>query len=162
MPDRETMTNEAARGTGDGPSDAPRPSEPLPPRSVGGESVDAPSPPEASAPADPPVIGSASPMAISTYGDQPPVSGVGGAGLSAPGGRRRIGDRVFSTLAIGSGGGHRGVRDRSIAVFLLIQAVPAIVHDKSNFLFSRTWSVDRQAARLRRAAACCGPPWWSR
>ncbi len=88
----------------------------------------------------PAVIGSSSPSAISTYDDAAPVSGSGGPTAGGSGGKIRIGDRIFSTLATGAGG-IIVLLVALIAVFLLLQAVPAIKDDKSNFLLSRHWNI---------------------
>src|SRR4051812_41129882 len=52
----------------------------------------------------------------------------------------RLGDRIFSTLATGS-----GVIVVALILlvggFLLSQAIPALVDDKANFLTDRVWSV---------------------
>jgi phosphate transport system permease protein len=63
------------------------------------------------------------------------------AGVPDPGkGVVRIGDRVFSGLAVGAGL-FVVVLVVSVAAFLLKQAVPSLLDDKSNFLFSRDWDV---------------------
>ena len=86
-----------------------------------------------------PVIGSTQPAAIDTLNDAPPVAG-SGRPLASGGGKVRIGDRIFSSLATGAGG-LIIVFVALIAVFLLIQAVPAIKDDKANFLLSRHWNI---------------------
>jgi phosphate transport system permease protein len=86
-----------------------------------------------------PVIGSTQPAGIDTLNDAPPAAG-SGRSLSSGGGKVRLGDRIFSSLATGAGG-LIIVFVALIAVFLLIQAVPAIKDDKANFLLSRHWNI---------------------
>jgi phosphate transport system permease protein len=165
MADRPTFTDaDGSSGTADGASVAP--AEPtgdasaLPPPRVGGESVlDAPPPlPEGAdcgpdvlgveeSPGNPgirfsqpPVIGSTQPAGIDTLPDARPASGSGSGGFATGGGKVRIGDRIFSGLATGAGGLIIAFV-ALIAVFLLIQAIPAIKDDKANFLFSRHWNI---------------------
>jgi phosphate transport system permease protein len=88
----------------------------------------------------PPVIGSSQPTAIDTLPDAPPVAGSGSLSGGAGSGKVRIGDRIFSSLAIASGGLIIALV-ALIAIFLLIQAVPAIADDKANFLLSRHWNI---------------------
>lgn len=57
------------------------------------------------------------------------------------GGKKRIGDRVFKSVASGSGM-VVVVLVCLIAAFLLRQALPAIANDKSSFLLSNDWSVN--------------------
>jgi len=129
MPDRESMTDRTERTTGGSDSD-----EPL-------ELSDPLSDIERRAAASQPVIGSASPLAISTGADRAAVSGAGSAFLGTPKGKVRLGDRVFRALTEGSGL-FIVVLIALVALFLLIKAIPAIADDKSNFLFSRNWDVD--------------------
>jgi phosphate transport system permease protein len=151
MADRETITDKSSgSGTVSGPDN------PLPPPRVGGESVlprdgetgreqhissdvqlGAPQAPDY---ADAPSISSSQPLAIGVASDLPPVAGAGSITAGSGGGKVRIGDRIFSSLAMGSGG-IVILLVILVAVFLLIQAVPAIIDDKSNFLFSRNWDV---------------------
>jgi phosphate transport system permease protein len=124
--------------------DEPR-GEPLPPPMVGGESVTE-GPPRAE-----PIdwaergfhaslpLGSAQPSGISTLDDEPPVLGAGSVGLGA--GKPRRGDRIFSSLTSGAGL-FIVLLILLVAVFLVVQAIPAIADDKSNFLFSRDWTVE--------------------
>jgi len=56
------------------------------------------------------------------------------------GSTRRVGDRVFSGLATGSGVFVVALIG-AVAAFLLVQAVPALLDDKANFLTSRDWNV---------------------
>jgi phosphate transport system permease protein len=135
------------------------PAAPLPPPSIGGESVEGPTQREnADAPVDdaqtdvqvsefgaapvragePTAFGSAEPLAVSTLEGGPPVAG---AGMISTGGRARIGDRLFHGAAAGSGL-FVVILIGLIAAFLITRAAPAIADDKSNFLFSRDWSVD--------------------
>jgi phosphate transport system permease protein len=86
-----------------------------------------------------PVIGSTQPTGIDTLNDAPPVAG-SGRSLSSGGGKVRIGDRIFSGLATGAGG-LIIIFVALIAVFLLLQAIPAIKDDKANFLLSRHWNI---------------------
>ena len=86
----------------------------------------------------PVIIGSSTPNAVTVMDDTPPVFG---AGLSAMGGRRRIGDRVFAGLASGAGA-VTVIVIALIAIFLIAKAAPAITSDHEFFLFSRGWSVD--------------------
>jgi phosphate transport system permease protein len=149
----------AERETKPSGSTSNEPAPPLPPPSIGGESVEVPrhrseddeAPPEdvrtevqvsergaASVRAgEPTVFGSAEPLAVSTLEGAPPVSG---AGLISTG-RPRIGDRLFHTVSAGSGL-FVVLLIGLVAAFLIDRAAPAIADDKSNFLFSRDWSVD--------------------
>jgi len=154
--------------TGGGTSEEP--AAPLPPPSIGGESVEAPRhrredddprpddaqtdieiaenggpAPRAGAAAS--VVGSAEPLAVTTVDDTPPVSGAGSIALGTPPNKVRIGDRVFHGLAAGSGG-FIVILIGLVAAFLLVKAIPSIADDKSNFLFSRTWDVDGAALRF--------------
>lgn len=86
-------------------------------------------------------IGSSQPMGIGTLEDETPVFGAGSANLGSPRGRVRIGDRIFRTLTQGAGL-FVVLLIALVALFLLIKAIPAILDDKSNFLFSRDWDVD--------------------
>lgn len=52
----------------------------------------------------------------------------------------RVGDRIFSGLAVGAGV-FVVVLVVAVAAFLLEQAVPSLLDNKSNFLFSRDWEV---------------------
>jgi phosphate transport system permease protein len=86
-----------------------------------------------------PVVGSAEPMAISGLDDTPPVSG---AGMTSSGsGRARVADRIFFGMASGSGI-FVILLVVLVAAFLLKEAIPSIVDDKSNFLTSRDWITD--------------------
>jgi phosphate transport system permease protein len=58
----------------------------------------------------------------------------------------RLGDRLFSGLATGSGLVVVGII-AAVGVFLLAQAVPALTKNDANFLTDRVWDVD--GARLR-------------
>ena len=135
------------------------PAAPLPPPSIGGESVEGPIQRREGddAPADdartdvqvsergaaavragePSAFASAEPLAVSTLEGGPPVAG---AGLVSPG-RARIGDRLFHGAAAGSGL-FVVLLIGLIAAFLITRAAPALADNKSNFLFSRDWSVD--------------------
>jgi phosphate transport system permease protein len=88
----------------------------------------------------PPVIGSTQPTGIDTLSDAPPVAGSGTPLKGSGGSKVRLGDRIFSSLATGAGG-LIIVFVALIAVFLLLQAVPAIKDDKANFLLSRHWNI---------------------
>jgi phosphate transport system permease protein len=136
MADRETMTDGGETGA------VPRassPNQPLSPPRVGGESIIAPNPPENLEFSTEPVIGSTQPAAIDALEQAPPAAGAGSI-TGNSGGKVRLGDRIFSGLAFGAGGIVIALVVL-IAIFLLLQAVPAIVHDKSNFLLSRHWNV---------------------
>jgi phosphate transport system permease protein len=153
MAERETTTD---RGQG---GDA----APLPPPRVGGESIDAsltanggtPMPDNVNRPAgeqiefnEPPVIGSAQALGVSTLDDAPPVFGAGQTSAGASSGRKaRLGDRVFHGLAAGSGA-FVVILIALVAIFLIARAIPAIADDKSNFLFSRDWDVDGPVLRF--------------
>jgi phosphate transport system permease protein len=84
-----------------------------------------------------PIIGSSQPLAVGTLDDEPPVLGAGRVSLS---GRRNthLGDRIFGWLTAGSGL-FVVLLIALVALFLIIKAIPAIAHDKSNFLLSRHW-----------------------
>ena len=147
MADRESVTH---RGSGDeSGGEAARPPEgnpgrmadPLPPPSIGGESIDwAERGLDSALP-----IGSAEPSGIGTLEEEAPVFGAGS--VSGGRGRRRIGDRVFSALASGSGL-FIVVLILLVAIFLVARAIPAIADDQSNFLFSRDWSVEGATLRF--------------
>lgn len=154
MADRETMT-------GGGTSD--RPAAPLPPPNIGGESVEGPrrrheddSPPDIGIVEDgvppvragePTVVGSAEPLAVGTLEEAPPVAGAGSVALGTPRKRIRVGDRVFHGTAAGSGA-FVVILIGLVAAFLIAKAAPAIADDKSNFLFSRDWSVNGDTLRF--------------
>jgi phosphate transport system permease protein len=116
------------------------PVDPLSPPRVGGEWVESPSDVQF---AEPPVtgIGSSQPLAVSGSPDGPPVFGAGSVSAGTPRNKVRIGDRVFHGFAAGSGA-FVVILIALIAIFLIVKAAPAIADDKSNFLFSRDWSVD--------------------
>jgi phosphate transport system permease protein len=154
MADRETMRG----GTSN------EPAAPLPPPSIGGESVDGPTqrsqddaPPEdartdvevaelgaAPVPAgEPTPFASAEPLAVSGLEGGPPVAG---AGLGRTG-KRRIGDQLFHSAAAGSGL-FVVILIGLIAAFLITRAAPALADNKANFLFSRDWSVDTGTLRF--------------
>jgi len=147
MADRESVTH---RGSGDeSGGEAARPPEgnpgrmadPLPPPSIGGESIDwAERGLDSALP-----IGSAEPSGIGTLEEEAPVFGAGS--VSGGRGRGRIGDRVFSALASGSGL-FIVVLILLVAIFLVARAIPAIADDQSNFLFSRDWSVEGATLRF--------------
>jgi phosphate transport system permease protein len=170
MADPETITN-ADDGRPRPPADplnpstppaSPRASAPLLPPSIGGESVlpgsgltggvennleDARHDHDpATRPEDEiefgvgPVIGSVQPAEIDVLPDAAPGSRDGSLTGGASGGKMRIGDRIFSGLAMGAGG-VIVLLVALIALFLLLQAVPAIKNDKANFLLSRNWNV---------------------
>jgi phosphate transport system permease protein len=82
------------------------------------------------------VIGSAQPAAVSTEG--PAASGAGSVNLGATNGRARRGDKIFAWLTAGASG-FVIVIVVLIAVFLLAKALPSILHDHVNFLFSNEW-----------------------
>jgi phosphate transport system permease protein len=62
------------------------------------------------------------------------------------GGTGRLGDRIFSGLATGSGIAVVAVI-AAVAVFLVAQAIPALTKNDANFLTDRVWQVD--GARLK-------------
>jgi phosphate transport system permease protein len=88
-----------------------------------------------------PVTGSAEPLAVSTLEAEPAVAGAGSVALGTPRRRVRPGDRIFHSLAEGSGI-FVVILIALVAAFLIGQAIPALRDNKSNFLFSRDWSVD--------------------
>jgi phosphate transport system permease protein len=91
------------------------------------------------------LVGSAQPLAISTLDDTPPVSGAGVTSVGGSG-KSRIGDRVFSGLASGSGI-FVILLVSLVGVFLVIQAIPAIKNDKGNF-FGHQWTVSTGTANF--------------
>lgn len=93
-------------------------------------------------------VGSPQPLAVSTEG--PPVYGAGSAFGTLRGAVRR-GDRVFGLLASGASV-LVIVIVLLVATFLLIKAVPSILDDKVNFLFSDQWSVTQGDLRFGVAA----------
>jgi phosphate transport system permease protein len=147
MADRDTVTH---RGSGDDPGGEAAgrrggtpgtPADPLPPPSIGGEPIDwAERGLDSALP-----IGSAEPTGIGTLEEEAPVFGAGS--VSGGRGRPRIGDRVFAALASGSGL-FIVLLILLVAVFLVVQAVPAIADDQVNFLFSREWIVEGATLRF--------------
>ncbi len=128
----------ATRGSADRRKDdsrAPRPANDLTPTDPANEGRLAEERDHVAAPV---IIGSSTPNAVSALDDAPPVFG---ASLSAMGGRRRIGDRVFAGFASGAGA-VTVIVIALIAIFLIAKAAPAISSDHEFFLFSRGWSVD--------------------
>jgi phosphate transport system permease protein len=107
----------------------------LPAPSIGGESISDPAPNGAAH-----IVGSSQPEAIGSAGDGPPVLGAGTTSVGGSG-RTRFGDRVFVAVASGSGA-FVIILVFLVGLFLVWQAVPSIKNDKSNFLLSRTWSVN--------------------
>ncbi|HEV7193295.1 MAG TPA: phosphate ABC transporter permease subunit PstC [Jatrophihabitantaceae bacterium] len=85
---------------------------------------------------EPVIVGSAEPLAIGVGigAGGPPVLGAG-----TPGGRLRLGDRIFGGVTAGASG-FVIVLVVLVAIFLLIKSVPSIVDDKVNFLTSTEWS----------------------
>ncbi|MCW2522723.1 MAG: phosphate transporter permease [Frankiales bacterium] len=149
MPERESMTDRTPRqSSGADAGDQPAVSDPL---EVISEQLEAREQlsidedlPDADSGSDfsnHPVIGSVEPAGIATSDDLPPVFGAGETSLGGPGGRGRIGDRVFRGLSEGAGL-FVVLLIGLVAVFLLIKAIPAIANDKANFLTSRSWDVD--------------------
>jgi phosphate transport system permease protein len=112
----------------------------------GDTTVDTPRP----TPAEPPIerssessaqvelIGSAEPLAVSVDEARPPVSGAGSLALSTPNVRVRRGDKVFARLTSGASL-FIILIVVLIAIFLVVQALPSILDDKVNFLFSNEW-----------------------
>jgi phosphate transport system permease protein len=127
--------------------------QPLPPPRIGDESftVDPGAAVEAFVehettavePHEPVVIGSTQPLAV------PPDGTVGGsAGLSATGGgKTRIGDRVFASLATGASGIVILIVVL-VAIFLLVKSIPSIADDHVNFLWSTEWQPDPHNLRF--------------
>ena len=95
----------------------------------------------------PTVVGSAEPLAVTTLEEIPPVAGAGSIALGTPRKKIRVGDRVFHGFAAGSGG-FVVILIGLVAAFLIAKAAPAIADDKSNFLFSRDWSVNGGTLRF--------------
>jgi phosphate transport system permease protein len=81
------------------------------------------------------VVGSAEPLAVSVNEKAPPVPGAGGIAPGTPKGKIRIGDRLFGSMAA-SASGIVILIVVMVAIFLLVRALPSIVHDKVNFLTS--------------------------
>ena len=106
-----------------------------------------PTPPDQVEVDRPAVIGSAQPLGVSPLEDAPPVFGAGSVALGTPRKQARLGDRLFHGVAAGSGV-FVVILIALIAIFLIVKAVPAIADDKSNFLFSREWSVDGAVLRF--------------
>jgi phosphate transport system permease protein len=63
------------------------------------------------------------------------------------GSSRRIGDRIFAGLSVGSGVIVVGLI-AAVAIFLLLQAIPALAKDHANFLTDRVWDVDTATLRF--------------
>jgi len=91
------------------------------------------------------VIPSASPLGTLGLPGSPPVSG---AVIGQSTGKVRLGDRIFSNLTRGAGMFVVALITL-VAVFLVAQAIPSILDDKSNFLFSRDWHVDASSPPLK-------------
>jgi phosphate transport system permease protein len=87
--------------------------------------------------ADPPIVGSSEPLAISPLGT-PTTLATSASGTST--GKVRIGDRIFGWLTAGSGG-FIVILIALVAIFLVTRAAPVIAKDKANFLFSRGFQV---------------------
>jgi phosphate transport system permease protein len=68
-------------------------------------------------------------------------------GISATRPHSRRGDRVFAWLTSGSAALVIAIVVL-IATFLLVKAVPSIIHDKANFFFSTQWSVSNNDLRF--------------
>jgi phosphate transport system permease protein len=85
------------------------------------------------------VIGSAQPAGI-TAGRDSQILGAGSPFLGTPKNKVRLGDRVFRRMTEGAGL-FVVLLIALVALFLLVKAIPAIAHDKSNFLLSRNWDV---------------------
>ena len=78
--------------------------------------------------------------------DEPPTGGAGGTGR--PGGsQQRLGDRVFGGLSLGAAWVIM-LLVALIGVFLIAQAVPALLKDQASFLTSREWSPGGDAPRF--------------
>ncbi|MEO9140284.1 MAG: phosphate ABC transporter permease subunit PstC [Jatrophihabitans sp.] len=106
---------------------------PLPPPRVAGESVLAPKPTdrpkwEHLAP------GSGEPLGAGLDVPTPVV----GAGLTAVGGKVRVGDRIFAAMSSGAAG-FIIVLVVLIATFLVVKSLPSILADKDNILTSTNW-----------------------
>jgi phosphate transport system permease protein len=137
--------------------DQPQPGAPLPPPSIGGESIvkddgaaangGASGRPDAGEQlyegAQLTVVGSSQPLGVS-FDDAPPVAG---AGVPSSGGRARIGDRVFASVSMGASA-FVILLVVLIATFLLIKSVPSIAADKVNFLTSTEWTTDPKNLRF--------------
>ena len=147
MSERETASQQASGDEPAGARSGRRPDEGAPPPPmVGGESITE-QPPGAGEPIDwaergfhaslP--IGSAQPSGISTLPGEPEV--IGGGSVAAGKGKVRRGDRIFASITTGAGL-FIVLLILLVAVFLVVQAIPAIRDDKSNFLFSRDWNVE--------------------
>ncbi|MGI8868285.1 MAG: phosphate ABC transporter permease subunit PstC [Mycobacteriales bacterium] len=90
------------------------------------------------------------PDVVSGPGMSGPVGGVDTAaiaGAAMPSRNARRGDRIFAGLATGSGIFVIALV-ALVAAFLLQKAIPAIAHDKVNFLTSRTWEVDSKPLKF--------------
>jgi phosphate transport system permease protein len=146
MADREQVTHRGSDDSGGAAAGRPggnpvTPADPLPPPSIGGEPIDwAERGLDSALP-----IGSAEPSGIGALEEEAPVFGAGS--VSGGRGRGRIGDRVFSALASGSGL-FIVVLILLVAIFLVARAIPAIADDQSNFLLSRDWSVEGTTLRF--------------
>lgn len=127
--------------------DLPTPSvggEPVVPPGVGGDSTG----PDPSAPslskADPALVSSADPLAISVEENLPPVTG---AGLSAVG-KRRVGDRVFAGLA-GGASSLIILIVILVAIFLIQKSWHSIGQNKANFFSTNpAWSTSANDLRF--------------
>lgn len=127
MTERETMADRDAALSG---------AEPPPPNpQLNPIDFDEPGPP----------VGSADPMAVAAWEDEPsplaqPVHAVRGSKV-------RLGDRIFLWLTAGSGG-FIIVLIALVAIFLISQAAPVIAKDQANFLFSRGFEVANAPLRF--------------
>lgn len=102
--------------------------------------------PSAPSMADTAAIVSSDPSAISADAAPEPVPGAG-APEAGPGGKVRLGDRVFLWMTTGASAFVIGLVIL-IAVFLLIQSVPSILDDKVNFFTSTQFQTTRGDLRF--------------
>lgn len=75
---------------------------------------------------------------VSAVDEQPPLGGPGGSGRSS-GAQQRLGDRIFGGVSL-SAAWVIMLIVALIGVFLIAQAVPALLKDQASFLTSREWS----------------------
>lgn len=77
-------------------------------------------------------------------GPEAPISAPEAPAADAPKRVVRVGDRVFQTLATGSGVFVVALI-AAVGIFLLVRALPALQADQVNFLFSRVWDTSDPA-----------------
>ena len=144
MSDREFRTQKAQPAAAGLPP-LPPPSiggESVIPRGVGGDSVDSTGPDPSAPPIpheDRDLVVSNQALTVGIITDTPPVLGAGSIGLGTPKAKIRWGDRVFEAVAAGASWFVVALVVL-VAIFLTVKSVPSILDDKVNFLTSTEWA----------------------